>query len=107
MDATQSLKHGSNRSALRQRKVKGEAPEKAPVSGTNLAKGKVSVISQLQTPWLQFRYCIGFLMGLVACVGSILTYEKDCTRKEYKFSAWLIFAVIGLYFHETRPFKRF
>lgn len=50
---------------------------------------------------------MGFLMGLVACVGSIATYEKDDPGKEYKFTAWLFFALIGLYFHETRPFKKF
>lgn len=109
MNGMKVSKKESNSPALRQRKVKGAAApsggEKPREVGTK--SGKISVLSQLTTPWLKFRYCIGFLMGLLACIGSILTYEKECTMKEYKFTGWLVVALAGLYFHETRPFKRF
>jgi hypothetical protein len=59
------------------------------------------------TLWLRFRYWVGFLMGLAACIGSIVTFDKNDSHKEYKFTGWLLFSLIGLYFHETRPFKKF
>ena len=59
------------------------------------------------TLWLRFRYWVGFLMGFVACVGSIVTFDKNDQHKEYKFTGWLLFSLIGLYLHEMRPFKRF
>lgn len=93
---------------LRRRKGKKEIAEQVKdtqVQSTSTKKR--TVWQELTTPWLQFRYCVGFLMGLVACIGSIVTYHKDDASKEYKFTAWLFFALIGLCFHETRPCKRF
>lgn len=100
-----STKHrvddGSSREGLRQRngRKRGEETEvkqghdKHAVSGYPLR--------------LRARYWIGFLMGLVACIGSIVTFDKDDSKKEIKFTAWLFLSLIGLYFHETRPFKKF
>ena len=103
-----STTNGGGRAAMRQRKARGAQKEQLEQRPPPAVGGaRQSVLSQLTTPWLQFRYCIGFLMGFVACVGSILTYDKEDTRKEWRFTAWLLFALIGLYFHETRPFKRF
>lgn len=101
--AKSTRRNEASKTGLRQRKSR--PAEKQSVEKQE--SSTYSVISQLTTPRLQLRYCMGFLMGLVACVGSIATYEKDDPGKEYKFTAWLFFALIGLYFHETRPFKKF
>jgi hypothetical protein len=92
---------------LRQRKSRKSVEQQPIEPSVQSNKNKRTVWQELTTPWLQFRYCVGFLMGLVACIGSIVTYQKDDSSKEYKFTAWLFFALIGLCFHETRPFKRF
>lgn len=98
-----SAKNGVVELRRRKNKKVAEKSKETQVQKTE----KRTVWQQLTTPWLLFRYCVGFLMGLLACIGSIVTYQKDDATKEYKFTAWLVFALIGLCFHETRPFKRF
>ena len=53
------------------------------------------------------RYWAGFLLGLIACVGTIVTYDREDDWKAVKFMLWLVVSLGGLYLNETRPGKKY
>jgi hypothetical protein len=56
---------------------------------------------------LRMRYWAGFLLGLIACVGTIVTYDREDDWKAVKFMLWLGVSLGGLYLNETRPGKKY
>ena len=46
-------------------------------------------------------------MGLIACVGTIVTYDREDDWKAVKFMLWLGVSLGGLYLNETRPGKKY
>lgn len=56
---------------------------------------------------LRCRYWSGFLLGAIACAGTIYTYDQHDDWKALKFLLWLSLSLVGLYLNETRPGKRY
>jgi len=103
--ATGSVTRSTRHSAVRRRGSRASSDRAAKEEEKKVPAAQSTTVEY--TPWLRFRYWVGFLMGFVACIGSIVTFDKNDTHKEYKFTGWLLFSLIGLCLHETRPFKKF
>jgi hypothetical protein len=105
MVATRTNSTGKSNSAMRKRgSKKTDAPKKEDVVDK---KKEQASVPEVMTFKLRCRYWLGFVLGLAACIGTVVTYNQDDEWKTLKFVFWLFVSLVGLYFNETRPFKKY
>lgn len=58
------------------------------------------------TLWMLSRQYAGAILGTLATIGTVGTFEKQDPFMVHKITGWMIVASIALLLHEVRPYKR-
>eukprot|EP00890_Picochlorum_soloecismus_P000312 jgi/Picsp_1/1281/NSC_04762-R1_---NA--- len=98
-------------STVRQRRKQLQTGEREHSESTTTASQKVKESQGRDDQgrmslWMLSRQYSGAILGTIATVGTVGTFEEQDPFMVHKITGWMIVASIALILHEFRPCKR-